>query len=180
MSRVGNAPITIPGGVNLEVKGLEVAVKGPRGELKSPLPDGISLKLENGIAQLERKDNSRQMKEMHGMARAILANTISGVKDGWKKNLQLVGVGYRATLKGKVLVFSLGYSHEIQFPLPEEVVAKVTDQTKIELESNDRQKVGQVAAEIRSLRPPEPYKGKGIRYSDEEVRRKAGKAGKSK
>ena len=178
MSRVGNAPITIPGGVNLEIKGLEIAVKGPRGELKSPLPDGISLEIDNGVAQLKRKDDSRQMKEKHGMARALLSNTIAGVKDGWKKNLELVGVGYRANLKGKVLVFSLGYSHEIQFPLPEGVEAKVTDQTKIELESNDRQRVGQIAAEIRSLRPPEPYKGKGIRYSDEEIRRKAGKTGK--
>ncbi len=179
MSRVGNAPIKLPSGVSFKVEGNEIAVKGPKGEMKSPLPAGISIEEDGGLVQLKRKDDSRTQKANHGMARALLNNNVLGVSTGWKKNLELVGVGYRAQLKGKELVFSLGYSHEVRYGLPEGIKAQVTDQTRIELESIDRQRVGQVAAEIRALRPPEPYKGKGVKYADEQIRRKAGKAGKA-
>ena len=116
---------------------------------------------------------------VHGMARALLANNVAGVTEGWKRNLELVGVGYRAKLQGKEVVFSLGYSHEVNFPVPDDVKIQVTDQVRLEVTGIDKQRVGQVSAEIRSLRPPEPYKGKGVKYSDEQIRRKAGKAGKA-
>ena len=179
MSRVGNAPIKLPSGVELKVQGTAVTVKGKLGELNSPLPEGISLKDEGGLISLARRDDSREMRALHGTARALLNNCVRGVSAGWQKRLELVGVGYRAQMKGQDLVLSLGYSHEVRYPIPQGVTAQVTDQTKIDLSSVDRQKLGQVAAEIRGLRPPEPYKGKGVRYGDEKVRRKAGKAGKA-
>ncbi|MEQ9363095.1 MAG: 50S ribosomal protein L6 [Leptospirales bacterium] len=179
MSRVGKSPITVPGGVELNVAGEVVKVKGPLGELTAPLPKGLTLETENGLATLTLSDESGRLKSMFGTSRALLANCVEGVSKGWSKRLELLGVGYRAQLKGSELVFSLGYSHEVRYPLPSDVKAQVTDQTKIDLNSIDKQKLGQVAAEIRALRPPEPYKGKGVRYSDETVRRKAGKAGKA-
>jgi large subunit ribosomal protein L6 len=179
MSRVGKAPIKLPSGVEVKVAENEVIAKGSLGEMRSPLPDGITLEVSDGMVTLSRKDDSRYYKERHGLARALLNNNVLGVSTGWKKNLELVGVGYRVQLKGNELVFALGYSHEIRYPLPEGVKAQVTDQTKVELSGVDRQRVGQVAAEIRSFRPPEPYKGKGVKYADETIRRKAGKAGKA-
>ena len=179
MSRVGKAPINIPGGVNLAVDGIFVTVKGPKGELKSPLPAGISLDQGDGKVELKRQDDTREQKMVHGMARALLANNIMGVSEGWKRNLELVGVGYRARASGKEVVFSLGYSHDVNFPVPDDVKIQVTDQTRIEVTGIDKQRVGQVSAEIRALRPPEPYKGKGVKYADEQIRRKAGKAGKA-
>ena len=179
MSRVGKAPISIPSGVDVKVEGVEILVKGPKGQLKSPLPDGIQFENQDGTIVLKRKDDSRYLRERHGMTRALLNNCVLGVSTGWQKNLDLVGVGYRVQLKGKELVFLLGYSHDIHYKVPEGITVQVTDQTKIEVSGIDRQKVGQVASEIRSLRPPEPYKGKGIKYRDEEIRRKAGKAGKA-
>lgn len=178
MSRVGKAPIAIPAGVEINVAGEVVKVKGPLGELSTPLPKGIKLETEDGKVQLNLEDTSGNLSAMYGTCRALLANGIEGVSKGWSKRLELLGVGYRAQLKGSELIFSLGYSHEVKYPVPAEVKAQVTDQTKIDLNSIDKQKLGQVAAEIRSLRPPEPYKGKGVRYSDEQVRRKAGKSGK--
>jgi large subunit ribosomal protein L6 len=179
MSRIGNAPIKLPAGVNLSVGEQEITVKGPLGELKTPLPAGINLSVENEVARMKRIDDSRLNKERHGMARALLNNSIIGVTQGWKKNMELIGVGYRVQLKGDELVFALGYSHEVRFKLPGGVKAQVADQTKIELTSINKQMIGQVASEIRSLRPPEPYKGKGIKYSDEIIQRKAGKTGKA-
>ena len=179
MSRVGRAAIQIPAGVDLKVEGEEIRVKGPLGEMKSPLPEGINFSQEGNAARFTRVADEKKYRERHGLARALLNNTILGVTQGWKKNLELVGVGYRAQLKGNELVLALGFSHEVRYSLPDGVKAAVNDQTKVELSGIDRQKVGQVAAEIRSFRPPEPYKGKGVKYSDEVIRRKAGKAGKA-
>jgi len=179
MSRIGNAPLTIPSGVNLTPQDGIVSVKGPLGELNSPMPDGLKIVQEGAVAKISRRDDSREQKEKHGLARALLNNCITGVSTGWKRNLELIGVGYRVQLKGSELVFSLGYSHEIKFPVPEGVKAQIADQTKIELTGIDKQLIGHVASKIRALRPPEPYKGKGIKYSDEVIRRKAGKTGKA-
>jgi len=179
MSRVGNAIISLPTGVQVNAAGGELKIKGPLGELKAVLPEGITLELEDGKVHFKRKDDSREQKQRHGMVRAIVSNCVQGVSKGWAKRLELIGVGYRAQLKGNDLVFFLGFSHEVKYPLPAGIKAVVTDQTKIDLNGIDRQKLGQVASEIRSLRPPEPYKGKGIRYSDETILRKAGKAGKA-
>lgn len=180
MSRVGNAPIKIPAGVEVKIDGPEIKVKGPLGEMASPLPEGISLEQDDGVLKLKRAGDARELRQLHGLARALLNNNVLGVTAGWKKRLELLGVGYRVQLKGNELVFSLGFSHDVNYPLPEGVKAQVTDQTKIDLSGIDRQQVGQVAAHLRAFRPPEPYKGKGVRYSDETVRRKAGKAGKGK
>ena len=179
MSRVGNATIKVPGNVELKVMGNEINVKGPQGELKTPLPAGITIEQKDGEVKVKRANDTRELRAMHGTVRSLLSNCVHGVSEGWKKRLELVGVGYRAQMKGKELVLSLGYSHEIRYPLPESVKAAVTDQTKVDLESIDKQKLGQVASEIRSLRPPEPYKAKGVRYEGEHIRRKAGKAGKA-
>lgn len=179
MSRVGKASIQLPKGVVLSAAGVAIKVKGPLGELESPLPVGISMAEEGGVVALKRSDESREQRALHGMARALLNNCVRGVSQGWDRRLELTGVGYRVQLKGTELVFSLGYSHEVRYQLPPGIKAEVTDQTKLGLSGIDRQKIGQVAAEIRALRPPEPYKGKGIRYAGEEVRRKAGKAGKA-
>lgn len=178
MSRVGNTPILLPDGVQLKAMGDFIFVKGPLGELKTPLPKGIELQESGREIQLKRTMDDRLLREKHGMTRAILNNSVIGVCKGWTKNLVLIGVGYRAQLKGSEIIFSLGFSHDVRYKVPDGIKANVTDQTKIELTGTDRQQVGQVAAEIRSFRPPEPYKGKGIRYKDEAVRRKAGKAGK--
>lgn len=179
MSRIGNAPIQLPKGVDVKVDGNQIKVKGPLGELKSPLPEGIKVNVEEMVVRFEREGDTRFHRERHGLARALLNNNIKGVSQGWKKNLELIGVGYRAQLKGSEIVFSLGFSHEVRYKLPSEIKAQVADMTKIELTSIDKQKIGQVASEIRSLKPPEPYKGKGIKYTDEVIRRKAGKSGKA-
>lgn len=178
MSRIGKAQITIPAKVELKVVGQQILVKGPLGELHSPLPAGLTMEMGDGSVEIKRSNEEKQLRAMHGTARSILNNHISGVTTAWKKRLELVGVGYRAQMKGKELVLSLGHSHDVHYAVPESVKAKVTDQTKIDLESIDKQKLGQVAAEIRSFRPPEPYKGKGVKYENEHIRRKAGKAGK--
>ncbi len=179
MSRIGNAPIKIPAGVELKPGAGVVKVKGPLGEIETPLPDGITMSQDGGMLKFSRRDDSREQKERHGLTRALMNNNIEGVSKGWKKNLELVGVGYRVQLKGTELVFALGYSHEVKYKLPAGIKATVNDQTKIELAGIDRQMLGQAAADIRTFRPPEPYKGKGIRYAGEAIRRKAGKAGKA-
>ena len=179
MSRIGNAPVVVPKGVTYKIEGESVLVKGPLGELYSPLPLGITLEEKNGEILIKRQGDTRRHRQNHGMCRAILKNSVDGVSQGWKKTLELVGVGFRAQQKGEDLIFALGFSHEVKYNLPAGVTAKVRDQTKIDLDSIDKQKLGQVAAEIRSLKPPEPYKGKGIKYAGEVVRRKAGKAGKA-
>ena len=179
MSRIGNSPIKLPEGVSIRLEGKNrVIAKGPKGELSSFIPEGIELKEEDSTIYLTRKKNEASLRALHGTTQVILKNNIHGVSQSWEKFLELIGVGYRAQLKGKELVLSLGYSHEIRYPLPEDVEAKITDQTKIALSCINKQTLGQVASEIRSLRPPEPYKGKGVRYTGEHIIRKAGKSGK--
>ncbi|MCS7204686.1 MAG: 50S ribosomal protein L6 [Leptospiraceae bacterium] len=180
MSRIGVLPISLPKGVEVVVKDDEVLIKGPLGQITQKLPEGVSVKVENQQIIVQRKSDEKQHKANHGLTRALLNNHVLGVTKGWTKRLQLVGVGYRANLKGNTLVFTLGFSHEVQYELPKDVKATVDQQVKIELTGIDKQKVGQVAATIRALKPPEPYKGKGIKYEDEEIRRKAGKTGKGK
>ena len=139
MSRVGKAPIKLPSGVEVNVQGQSINVKGPKGNLTSPLPEGITLSLEDGVVSLARADESKKQRERHGLARALLQNCVTGVSTGWSRNLELVGVGYRVQLKGKELVLSLGFSHEVKYPLPEGVEAQVTDQTRLQLSGIDRQ-----------------------------------------
>jgi len=176
MSRIGYNPITLAEGIQVTVDNSLVTVKGPKGELSEKIDPDLSVKIEDNVVSVDRPTDSKRHKAMHGLYRSLIANMVVGVSEGYKKELELVGVGYRATLKGQLLDLILGYSHHILFQIPEEVKAKVEAQTKITLESIDKQLIGQVAAKIRSLRKPEPYKGKGIRYTDEVIRRKAGKA----
>jgi large subunit ribosomal protein L6 len=180
MSRIGKLPIEIPKGVEVKINNDIVTIKGPLGQLSQKIPSDIQVKIENNLIKVERKNDLKQTKALHGLIRSLLKNHIIGVTTGWTKKLQLVGVGFRANLKGNTLVLSLGFSHDVNFDLPSDVKAKVDQQVKIELTGIDKQKVGQVAAVIRGLKPPEPYKGKGIRYEDEEIIRKAGKTGKGK
>jgi len=181
MSRIGKAPIEVPEKVDISVsKGNEVTVKGPKGELSHQFDPAISVKIEDGELTLHRATEQKRHKSLHGMYRSILNNMVTGVTSGFKKDLELVGVGYRASNSGNLLELSLGYSHPIFFAIPEEVkVETKTEKGKnpvVSLESNDNQLLGQVAAKIRSFRKPEPYKGKGVRYMGEYIRRKAGKA----
>jgi large subunit ribosomal protein L6 len=177
MSRIGRLPVPIPSGVKLEVGEGSVKVTGPRGSLTCPIPEGIRCTVQGGAATLHRRDDSRAQRALHGLSRALLANGVTGVAKGFAKVLEIHGVGYRAEVKGKDRVeFSLGFSHAIVFPLPPGVTVQVEKQTRLTVSGVDRQQVGQVAADIRALRPPEPYKGKGIRYADEVIRKKAGKA----
>jgi large subunit ribosomal protein L6 len=181
MSRIGKQPVTIPSGVTVTVSNDNmIAVKGPKGELKQPIDRDIKVQVQDGQVILERPTDQIRHRAMHGLYRALVANLVKGVTDGYKKNLELVGVGYKASNQGNVLDLSLGFSHNIVFEVPKELkVATATEKgqnPKIFLEGSDKQLLGQVAAKLRSLRKPEPYKGKGVKYSDEVVRRKAGKA----
>lgn len=178
MSRIGNKSIAVPQGVEVNADAEKISVKGPKGTLETPIFEGIVFKQEDGVISLNREDNSPDVRAKHGLTRALLANCIQGVHQGFEKNLEIVGVGFRAAVKGKVLNMNLGFSHEVNFPIPEDLTIEVEANTKLKIKGIDKQRVGQVAAEIRSLRPPEPYKGKGIRYADEYIRRKAGKTGK--
>jgi len=175
MSRIGKQPITLPSGVDVKIDASGVTVKGPKGELTSPLFDGISATQEGAELQLACADlGSKKMKGNFGLARALLANNVTGVSEGFKKVLELRGVGYRAASEGKKLNLSLGFSHPVVYELPEGVEA-VVEKSNITISGHDKQRVGQVAAEIRAFRPPEPYKGKGVRYIDEYVAMKEGK-----
>jgi large subunit ribosomal protein L6 len=176
VSRVGNAPIRIPDGVNVEVKKNIVHVKGPKGEIQKKYDPSISVEIDDGIIYVKRPTNNRQHRAFHGLYRSLIYNMVTGVKDGFSKQLEIIGVGYRAELKGKVLSLQLGYSHPILFVPPEGINISVENPTTIKVDGIDKELVGLVSAKIRSFRPPEPYKGKGIRYSDESVRRKAGKS----
>ncbi|MCP3977025.1 MAG: 50S ribosomal protein L6 [bacterium] len=177
MSRIGNSPIDVPSGVEVTVKNSHVSVKGSKGTLERTFDDRITIKLEDGVVTLSRADDDRESRSLHGLSRALLANMVEGVTNGYSKELQAVGVGYRAVLKGSTLELQLGFSHPVNVTAPDGVNFEVPEPTKIIVSGIDKQQVGQVAADIRKIRPPEPYKGKGIRYSDEHVRRKAGKAG---
>jgi len=177
MSRIGKKPIPIPKGVTIKVEGNTVLVQGPKGKLDTPLPTGIKVEQKDGNLVAIRENDSQAA--VHGLARALVNNAVEGVTKGWVRDLEIVGIGYRAEMKGKgMVVFSLGFSHPIEYPLPTGVEAAVDPkQTKITLSGIDRQKVGQVAAEMRSLRPPDPYKNKGVRYAGERLKKKVGKTG---
>ena len=178
MSRIGKMPIPIPSGVEVTVGGRVVDVKGPKGALKIDMLPGISVVVEDGEIVLSRSSDERQTRAYHGLNRALVANATAGVSEGWQKQLEIVGIGYRADKQGNVVVFNLGHSHPIHFAIPDGIEIDVDSKAnKVTVKGIDRQRVGQVAAEIRGLRPPEPYKGKGVRYADERVRTKAGKQG---
>ncbi len=176
MSRIGKYPIPIPSGVTVAVAGNESVVKGPKGELKQHVPDGLTYELSDGQLVITRPDESKTMRSRHGLVRQLIANQVAGVTEGWKKVLQIEGVGYRAAVKGKVLDLQLQFSHPLEYPIPVGVTIECPEPTKIVVSGTDKQLVGQVAAEIRAFRKPEPYKGKGIRYEGEVIIRKAGKA----
>ncbi len=177
MSRIGRKPIPMPAGVKYTVSGNNVLVEGPKGKVNALLPTGISLVQKDGQLLAERQNDSQAA--VHGLARALVFNAVEGVTNGWKKELDVVGIGYRVELKGKnMVVFTLGYSHPIEFPLPSGIeVAIDPKQTHVTVSGIDRQKVGQVAADMRSLRKPDPYKNKGVRYADEKLKKKVGKTG---
>jgi large subunit ribosomal protein L6 len=177
MSRIGKKPITLPKGVKYTVQTNVVVVEGPKGKVEALLPKGITLSEKDGIVTVERPDDAHAA--VHGLARALVFNAVEGVTNGWKKELDVVGIGYRVELKGKdMVVFTLGYSHPIEFPLPTGITVEIDPkQTHVTVLGIDRQKVGQVAADMRSLRKPDPYKNKGVRYSDEKLKKKVGKTG---
>jgi large subunit ribosomal protein L6 len=175
MSRIGNKPISIPSGVKVQLKDGAVDVQGPKGKMSVRLPNGI--RFEQKDATLIAKRETEEHRALHGLARALVANAVSGVTAGFKKDLDIVGVGYRAEVKGKNVVLALGYSHPIEFPIPEGIQIGVEKQTHLTVTGADKNQVGQVAANLRRLRPPDPYKQKGIRITGERLKKKAGKAG---
>jgi large subunit ribosomal protein L6 len=179
MSRIGKKPIPVPRGVDIAVDGRTVRVKGPRGQMERTFRPEVDIELKEGELRVSRRSDEKRDRAFHGLTRALLANMVAGVSQGFRKSLEIVGVGYRAEKKGKALALAVGYSHPVEYPEPAGITITTPTPTTIVVEGVDRQQVGQVAAEIRSVRPPEPYKGKGIRYKGEQVRRKAGKAGKT-
>ncbi|HEY8473852.1 MAG TPA: 50S ribosomal protein L6 [Natronosporangium sp.] len=179
MSRIGRKPIPVPAGVDVTIEGRTVRVKGPKGELSHTLPEPITVERDEiGNLNVIRPNDERASKELHGLSRTLLANMVVGVTDGYQKTLEINGTGYRVTAKGKDLEFALGYSHPVTVTAPAGITFTVERPTLFHIAGIDKQLVGEVAANIRKLRPPEPYKGKGIKYADEVIRRKAGKAGK--
>jgi large subunit ribosomal protein L6 len=177
MSRVGKKPIPITKEVQVKIKGQNVSVKGPKGELHHTIPFEIGIEQKDDTLFLLPKGNQKRILSLHGLSRTLVANMIHGVTEGFRKELKIVGIGYRATLSGKVLNLLLGYSHPIKYNIPEQISIEVTKDNRIIVQGIDKQKVGQVAAEIRDFRRPEPYKGKGVRYVDEQIRTKVGKTG---
>jgi len=177
MSRVAKAPVTVAKGVTVTVNGQAVEVKGPKGTMTHTLHPAVSMQQNEGVITFKPVDEEQQSWAQAGTARALINNMVIGVNEGFDKKLTLIGVGYRAQAKGKTLDLSLGFSHPVNYTLPDDVTAETPSATEIIIRSFDKQKVGQVAAEIRAFRPPEPYKGKGIKYAEEKIRRKAGKAG---
>jgi large subunit ribosomal protein L6 len=178
LSRIGKQPIGIPTGVEVQVDGSHVAVKGPRGSLAQTFNRDMRIVLEDGVLRVERPSDERTHRSLHGLTRTLIANMVEGVTNGFEKRLEIVGVGYRAALKGSDLEIAAGYSHPVPFPAPNGIEFEVPAPTRIVVRGIDKQQVGEVAAEIRKIRKPEPYKGKGIRYEGEHVRKKAGKAAK--
>jgi large subunit ribosomal protein L6 len=175
MSRIGNKPIPLPSGVKIAVAADKIDVQGPKGKMTVAVPHGIFFEQKDGVLNVKRKDE--EYRALHGLARALVANAVQGVTPGFRKDMDIVGVGYRAELKGKVVNFALGKSHPIEFPVPEGIQIAVEKQTHLVVSGADKGQVGQVAANIRSLRPPDPYKQKGIRITGERLKKKAGKAG---
>jgi len=178
MSRIGKMPITVPAGVKIDISGQTVTVQGPKGKLFKALPDGVQINLSEGQINVAFRDPGIKGTALLGLSRTLVANMVEGVTAGFKKVLEINGVGYRAELKGPILNLALGYSHPVEYPLPEGISVEIEKQTKISVQGIDKELVGSTAAKIRSFRRPEPYKGKGIKYSDERIMRKAGKAGK--
>ncbi|MGH6865278.1 MAG: 50S ribosomal protein L6 [Methyloceanibacter sp.] len=175
MSRIGKKPVAIPGGVTAAVNGQEIKVKGPKGELSHVLVDQIVAKLEDGGIEMAMREDTKEARAMWGMSRTLVANLVTGVTQGFSKKLDITGVGYRAAVQGANLQLQLGYSHDISYPIPQGIQVQCPKPTEILVSGIDKQKVGQVAAEIRRFRPPEPYKGKGVRFADEFILRKEGK-----
>ena len=176
MSRIGKNPIPIPSGVTVKIDGNTSVVKGPKGEHKQHIPDGLTFDEKDGQLTVSRPNDTKSIRAKHGLVRALIANQVLGVTDGFEKKLEIIGVGYRAAVKGKVLDLQLQFSHPVNYAIPADITITCTDNTHITVAGIDKQRVGQVAAEIRAYRKPEPYKGKGIRYVGEYVVRKAGKA----
>jgi large subunit ribosomal protein L6 len=177
MSRIGRKPIPIPKEVKVQIKERAVEVQGPKGKLTTPLPVGITFVQEDGALKARRADDSKTQASLHGLMRKLVANSVDGVTQGFRKELEIVGIGYKADLKPKSVLFNLGYSHPIDFPIPQGISVAVEKQTRLTVSGCDKQQVGQVAADIRALRPPDPYKNKGIRYVGERLKKKVGKTG---
>jgi large subunit ribosomal protein L6 len=175
MSRIGNQPVAIPPNVKVEVKGQKISVEGPKGKLEMELPRRTSLKMADGEIVVSREGDDAQAKALHGLSRALVNNMVKGVSEGFVKKLEIQGVGFKAAVAGEMVTLSLGYSHPVVYPIPGQIKVTVEEGTKLTIEGPDKQSVGQVAAEIRSFYPPEPYKGKGVRYVGERVVRKEGK-----
>jgi len=178
MSRIGRLPIVIPAGVDITVNGREVHVKGPKGELSLEVTAPIEVTKADGVITVTRPSDEGEIRALHGLSRSLIANMVTGVTDGYRKTLEIVGVGYRVQAKGKDLEFALGFSHPVPVKAPDGITFRVETPTRFVVEGIDKQQVGEVAANIRKLRKPDPYKGKGVRYQGEQVRRKVGKAGK--
>jgi large subunit ribosomal protein L6 len=178
MSRIGKLPVPVPAGVDVTIDGQHVTVKGPKGTLSHVVAEPISVSREDGVISVNRPDDERLSKSLHGLSRTLIANMVTGVTAGYSKTLEIVGTGYRVTAKGSDLEFALGFSHPITVTPPDGITFRVEAPTRFAVEGIDKQKVGEVAANIRKLRKPDPYKGKGVRYQGEVIRRKAGKAGK--
>src|SRR4028119_1022404 len=178
MSRIGKRPITIPNKVTVQIDGQHVAVKGPKGELDRVLPEQVTVEQEGETIRVLRRDESRTARQRHGLSRTLVANMVEGVSNGFEKRLQIQGVGYRAQVQGRNLILNVGYSHQVQIEPPDGIQLAVENNTNVIVSGIDKEIVGNTAARIRAVRPPEPYKGKGIRYAGEAVRRKVGKSGK--
>jgi large subunit ribosomal protein L6 len=174
MSRIGNKPIEVPAGVTVQLEPAAAVVKGPKGTLRVALPAGVTIEKEDG--RLLARRESDQHSALHGLVRSLVSNAVRGVAQGFEKHLDIVGIGYRAEVKGKTAVFTLGYSHPVEFPVPEGLSITVDKQTHVVVSGVDKQQVGQIASEIRALRPPDPYKNKGVRYTNERLKKKVGKA----
>lgn len=177
MSRIGLKPITIPDGVSVQIEKNHLKITGPKGELSTPVPRGITFLNEEGKLRAERANDNKQTRAYHGLARALAANAVHGVNEGYTIELAIEGIGYRAKMEGKNLVLQVGFSHPVEFAVSEGLSIEVQEQTKITVNGIDKQQVGEIAAQIRRIRPPDAYKGKGIRYADEVVHKKVGKAG---
>jgi large subunit ribosomal protein L6 len=178
MSRIGRTPVTIPSGVDVTISGRSVTVKGPRGELSLDVVPPIEIAKSDGAITVTRPNDEGEIRALHGLSRSLIANMVTGVTEGYSKTLEIVGVGYRVQARGKDLEFSLGFSHPVPVTAPEGITLRVESPTRFVVEGIDKQQVGEVAANIRKLRKPDPYKGKGVRYQGEQIRRKVGKAGK--
>ena len=176
MSRIGKLPVTLPPGVKIAVDPAAVKVEGPKGKLQAALPSGVQVKIDGNLVRVERDNEQRKVRAVHGLTRKLIANMAQGVSQGFSRVLDINGVGYRAEVKGQEIHMTLGYSHPVVFPLPPGITASVERQVIITLNGADRQLLGEMAAKLRGLRPPEPYKGKGIKYREEIIKRKAGKA----